>query len=47
MLTAYDGPLQYSVTQGYTDVGPYTESKDNEEIINGMYNGMYKILCIK
>jgi len=47
MFIAYDGPLQYSASQGYADVGPYTERKDSEGIINGMYNGMYKMLCIK
>ncbi|XP_026827466.1 protein king tubby isoform X1 [Ooceraea biroi] len=38
-LHAYDGPLQYSMSQAYVDVGPYRERKDSEGIINvGMIN---------
>ncbi|XP_011175511.1 protein king tubby isoform X1 [Solenopsis invicta] len=35
-LHAYDGPLQYTMFQTNTDVGPYVERKDSEGTINAV-----------
>lgn len=35
MFTAYDGPLQYTMSQANADVGPYAERKTSEGTING------------
>lgn len=37
IYTAYDGPLQYNMSQTYTDVGPYAERKNSEGMINGNF----------